>query len=83
MNRDEVFASVTAKHDRRTAGVRRTLMNAPDILSGRRYLRDAVSALPGVSNDPDTVADIMDFVDHYVQRKEQLDTVAGRFVSGP
>lgn len=73
MNRDEVFASVTAKHDRRTAGVRRTLMNAPDILSAARTLREAVSALPGVSADPDTVADIMDYVDAYMYRKEQLD----------
>jgi hypothetical protein len=61
------------KHERRTADVRRALVNAPDILSAARTLREAVSALPGVSADPDTVADIMDYVDAYMYRKEQLD----------
>lgn len=73
MNRDQVFADVEARHQRRTAGVRRALMSAPDVLSGRDRLRDVIAALPGVSNDPDTVADIMFYVDLYTQRKEQLD----------
>jgi hypothetical protein len=73
MNRDQVFADVEARHQRRTASVRLALMTAPDVLSGRDRLRDVIRALPGVSDDPDTVADIMFYVDLYVQRKDQLD----------
>lgn len=73
MNRDQVLADVEARHRRRTEGVRRVLGNAPDVLSARDRLRDVIRALPGVSDDPDTVADIMFYVDLYVQRKEQLD----------
>jgi hypothetical protein len=80
MTRDQVFTEVEIKHERRTEAVRRTIVHAVDILSAREHLRQGVSALPGVSDDPDTVADIMDFVDHFVMRKEQLDEEAGRFV---
>lgn len=73
MNRDQVFADVEARHQRRTAGVRRALLSAPDTLSARDRLRDVIRALPGVSDDPDTVPDIMFYVDLYVQRKDQLD----------
>lgn len=73
MNREEVRADVEARHVRRTAGVRRALLSAPDTLSARDRLRDVIRALPGVANDPDTLADIMFYVDLYVQRKEQLD----------
>lgn len=73
MNRDQVFADVEARHRRRTEGVRRAIGNAPDTLSARDTLRDVIRALPGVSDDPDTVPDIMFYVDLYVQRKDQLD----------
>lgn len=68
MNRDQVFADVAAKHARRTEAARRTIAHAPDIMSAREALRQAVSALPGVSADPDTVPDIMSFVDQFVSR---------------
>jgi hypothetical protein len=73
MNRDQVLADVETRHRRRTEGVRRAIGNAPDTLSAHDTLRDVIAALPGVSGDPDTVADIMFYVDLYVQRKEQLD----------
>ena len=68
MSRDQVFADVAAKHARRTEAARRTIAHAPDIMSAREALRQAVSALPGVSADPDTVPDIMSFVDQFVSR---------------
>jgi len=68
MNREEVAADVDARHARRTEAARRTIAHAPDIMSAREALRQAVSALPGVSADPDTVPDIMSFVDQFVSR---------------
>lgn len=79
MNREQVAAEIEAKHQRRTAAGQRTIGNAPDVLSAREAFRQAVSGLPGVSADPDTVPDIMFFADCLVQRKEQLDTRAGHF----
>jgi hypothetical protein len=73
VNRDQVFAEVETKHDRRTSAGRNSIGNAPDVLSAREAFRQAVSSLPGVSADPDTVADIVFFADCLVQRKEDLD----------
>lgn len=72
VDRDQVFASVETRHERRTEGVRRAICSAPDILSAHARLRDVILALPGVSVDPDTVADIMFYVDLYVSRRDQL-----------
>lgn len=75
-DRKKIFEDVRLKHERRTDAVRRTIGHAPDVLSARDRLRIGVSELPGVSGDPDTVSDIMLFVDQFVQRKKQLDTAA-------
>lgn len=73
MNREEVTAAVIQKSERRTEDARRFIGNAPDTLSAREAFRQAVSSLPGVSDDPDTVADIVLFADFLINRKEQLD----------
>lgn len=77
--RDIRAAGLEAKHYRRTERVRQDIDSAPDVLSAREAFRQGVSGLPGVSNDPDTVADIVYFADCLVHRKEELDTRAGRF----
>lgn len=79
MNREEVSGEADTKHTRKIEAVRRTIMSGLSVLAAREWLRAGILTLPGVSADPDTIADIMDFVDHYVQRKEQLDKDAGRF----
>lgn len=73
MTREEIRADIEAKHEKRTEAVMRTIGNAPDVLSARERLCQALSVLPGVSADPDTMPDIMLYVDLYVQRKEDLD----------
>ena len=72
-SRELAAAAAQAKHDRRTSAGRQSIGNSPDVLSAREAFRQAVSGLPGVASDPDTVADIVFFADCLVQRKEQLD----------
>lgn len=73
MTREEIRKELVLKNQRRTEAVMRTIGNAPDVLSARERLCQALSVLPGVSADPDTMPDIMLYVDLYVQRKEDLD----------
>ncbi len=73
MNRDQVALDVEIRHERRTEAVRRTVTDAPDVLSAREALRRGLSALPGVSDDPRTMTDIMLFVDTYMIRIGQED----------
>lgn len=79
VTREETAAEIAAKHERLSESVRRTIMSGVSVLAAREWLKVGILTLPGVSADPDTIADIMDFVDHFVQRKEQLDTEAGHF----
>lgn len=72
MNREEIQTDMDKRREEWTESVRRTLGNAPDVLSARSRVKDIVSALPGVSADPDTVPDIMLTVDFYVHQLEQL-----------
>ncbi len=65
--------ALTARHDRRVSGVRVAIGRAPDTQSAREAFRQAVSDLPGVSGDPDTVADILHYADCLIVRKQELD----------
>jgi hypothetical protein len=73
MNREEIANVITARHALRVERHRQKIGNAPSVLSARDCFRDAVASLPGVANDPDTVANIVLLADQLVQRKEQLD----------
>lgn len=66
MNREQVREEIEAKRDRRTAGVLRSIRTTSTVTDAREQLRRGVSGLPGVSGDPDTVTDIMFFVDTFL-----------------
>lgn len=74
MTREEVFQSVTDKHERRMDSRVRMILVEDSVLGARAKLEMAVRALPGVSSDPDTVPDILRLMDTYNVAVRELST---------
>jgi hypothetical protein len=74
--RDEVFADTVARNARRRADACRVIGDAPTASEARSELKRAVRTLPGVADDPDTVEDILRYVDIYVSRTTRTDVSA-------
>jgi len=66
MNRDKIFQIVSDRHDARMDRACKMITDTDTATDARLTLDTAVRMHPGVSADPDTVADIMRLVDTYV-----------------